>query len=320
MLDEMVNCIEKLKTRIENHTESLQANEWRTRPQLIDPLLYVLGWDVSNPAVVTPEYDIAGDAVDYALLCPEGKPVAVIEAKKLGTSLADKKIQKQIVGYAGLGPTQRVGLTDGDNWEVYDFSRPGELKEKQILDLSIVSDPPQVSAINLLLLWRPILSGNFLAKLASPFEQVEMSINGDPQSSDLPIQRNWVSFTKYNSLPQPPLPKSIKFWDGEERPVHYWYELIYLTAEKLYKEGDLQVDDTPIKLTDYPDDPRSFRYSIHTEPKHSNGDDFTSPKTLGHLPLYLESADNQGAHRRKTVKILEMYGKDLSKVFVMPGE
>ena len=104
------------------------------------------------------------------------------------------------------------------------------------------------------------------------------------------------------------------------RPVHYWYQLVYMTAEKLYKEGELQVGDTPIKLTDYPDDSRSFRYSIHTEPKHSYGDDFTSPKAIGHLPLYLESGENQDAHRRKTVKLLQQFGRDPAEVSLLLGE
>lgn len=60
MLDELVNCIEKLRKRMENHIESLQANEWRTRTQLIDPLLSALSWDVSDPQLVVPEYNTGG--------------------------------------------------------------------------------------------------------------------------------------------------------------------------------------------------------------------------------------------------------------------
>ena len=68
---------------------SLRANETRTRMALIDPLLQALGWDVSDPEVVTPEYDVSGArAPTTRLLRPDGKPAAIVEAKHLGEALA----------------------------------------------------------------------------------------------------------------------------------------------------------------------------------------------------------------------------------------
>lgn len=54
LLDELVNVIEKLQERISVHGNSLKQNECRTRAALIDPLLTALGWDVSDPGLVTP--------------------------------------------------------------------------------------------------------------------------------------------------------------------------------------------------------------------------------------------------------------------------
>ena len=67
MLDDLVSVIETLQQRIATHRQSLQQNEIRTRTGLIDPLLTALGWDVSDPAVVTPEYSVGGGRADYAL-------------------------------------------------------------------------------------------------------------------------------------------------------------------------------------------------------------------------------------------------------------
>ena len=51
---------------------------------LIDPLLSALGWDTSDPGLVLPEYssDSSSGRADYALLRPDGRPAAFIEAKK----------------------------------------------------------------------------------------------------------------------------------------------------------------------------------------------------------------------------------------------
>ena len=83
MLDDLVGVIETLQQRIRDHGPTLRENETRTRMALIDPLLAALGWDVSDPAVVTPEYNVSGRWADYALLGTDGKPAATLEAKKL---------------------------------------------------------------------------------------------------------------------------------------------------------------------------------------------------------------------------------------------
>ena len=49
MLDELVDVIETLKSRINEHRAVLQGNEAQTRLSLIDPLLRALGWDTGRP-------------------------------------------------------------------------------------------------------------------------------------------------------------------------------------------------------------------------------------------------------------------------------
>ena len=73
---------------------------------LIDPLLRELGWDVSNPEAVQLEYKVGDQRADYALMSgdqpvDDDQPVAVIEAKPLGSSLKDRVIG-QALAYANL--------------------------------------------------------------------------------------------------------------------------------------------------------------------------------------------------------------------------
>ena len=84
-LDDLVGCIEVLKERMQSYRTDLTEYEMRTRVALIDPLLRALGWDVSDPTVVMPEYKIDNKPVDYALFRPEDKPAAALEAKKLAS-------------------------------------------------------------------------------------------------------------------------------------------------------------------------------------------------------------------------------------------
>ncbi len=76
----------------------MTRNEERTRKEIIDKRLKVAGWDVMDPSRVTQELDIWVGLpqgvrepqspyyghlfADYVLLSKEGKPVAVVEAKK----------------------------------------------------------------------------------------------------------------------------------------------------------------------------------------------------------------------------------------------
>ncbi len=158
-LDDLVRCIELLKERMQAHRDVLSENETRTRMALINPLLRALGWDVSDPGIVTPEYNVEGRAADYALLRPKGQAAATIEAKKLGAGLPPHRMQ--MLNYANAAGISYAGLTDGNHWELYDVFRQAALDERRILQVSIANDPTHESALKLLLLWRPNLaSGN----------------------------------------------------------------------------------------------------------------------------------------------------------------
>ena len=123
---------------------------------LIGPLLRVLWWDVSDPAMVTPEFSANGARVDYALMRPDGNVAAILEAKRLGESLVPH--QNQMLTYMIRSGIQYGGLTDGDRREFYEVLPAKPLEECRLLDLSISGFAVHTSALKVLPLWRPNLA------------------------------------------------------------------------------------------------------------------------------------------------------------------
>ena len=156
LLDDLVGVIELLKERIAAHGTNLRENEIRTRMALIDPMLQALGWDTSNPSLVAPEYSLGGNRVDYALMKSDGNPLVLLEAKKLGESLASHQVQ--LLNYAIMSGISYAGLTDGDNWELYDVFQRRPLADKRMMQVSIIGTPVSQCAWMLSLLQQSSLA------------------------------------------------------------------------------------------------------------------------------------------------------------------
>ena len=65
--DNLVRVIGTLQRRIRSDRATIRGSEIRTRTALIDALLYALGWDAANPALVVPDYPAGAGAAAYAL-------------------------------------------------------------------------------------------------------------------------------------------------------------------------------------------------------------------------------------------------------------
>lgn len=329
MLNELMDCLENLRERITIHSATLRENETRTRLQLVDPLLLSLGWDVSNPELVIPEYAISGKWADYALLQPDGKAAAVIEAKKLGESLDSHRMQ--MLNYANAAGIEYTGLTDCNHWELYSVFQKGTLEERRILDVSVNSAPVQVVALKLLLLWRPNLeSGNAI----SPSEPILVDLNNtsltketdasdsipsnEPANSSPVISEetppetathlsDWILLSKYNPKAGTRSPLAIRFWDNSELKVNHWYEVLTITVEKLFREGLLTVEHTPIGWS-------AKSYSVHSRPEHPTGNPFVYYRKINDSPLFVNINLNAGQVRKSARNILKKFGVDPAKV------
>ncbi|MCY3991258.1 MAG: type I restriction enzyme HsdR N-terminal domain-containing protein [Caldilineaceae bacterium] len=288
--DELITTIETLKQRMADHNTILQDNETRTRMALVDPLLQALGWDTTDPFLVIPEYVIGDGQVDYALLSKKGGPTAVIEAKHFEEPL--QKHRDKTIDYAKDARIKYAAITNGDQWQLYDVSGSGSLAEKQILDVRISASPPYQSALSLLLLWRPNLTSEQPVRTENPTATVQPG--PDPSS--------WTSLAKFSFRKGKECPKTIRFLDRTEYPVHHWYDLALRTAQWLWSNRLLTEDD-------FSDFSSELRHLVHTETVHPCGNEFFNPKPVPGTCLFLEANMSGDRSLKKTKELLEGCGQ-----------
>ena len=308
-LDDLAGCIELLQERMQSYRTDLEENEIRTRVALIDPLLRALGWDVSDPAVVTPEYKVGKKSADYALLRSDGKPAATLEAKKLGESLSAHL--EQMLSYANMAGIEYAGLTDGNHWELYDVFKRGTLEERRLLEVSIADAPAHASALHLLLLWRPNLASGEPTLASTPIiddrRPAPAPVQVEQATAPPPAASNWVALTAYDPPSGTPSPTAIRFWDGSERPLTQWLEILTTVVDKLYAQRLLTPKDIPLGWS-------RQTYRVHTKPVHPTGKPFVSPKTIKGTPLFVEVHLSALDVRRQTRRLLKHYGLDPADV------
>ena len=250
LLDDLVGVIETLKGRVATHGASLRENEIRTRMALIDPLLQALGWDVSNPEMVTPEYSVGASRADYALLTSTGNPSALVEAKKLDESLASHRMQ--MLNYANAAGIPHAGLTDGNHWEMYTVFDQAPIEQRGILDVSIADTPAHEAALKLLLLWRPNLASGKPVEANSPISGlVEGPLGELSDRSTLDTGRGvdtgrLISLAMFKPNPGDKPPTVMQFPDGEQRSIATWRDVLIQPAEWLVATGRLNSSDFPL--------------------------------------------------------------------------
>ena len=287
-LDDLVQVIETLQQRIREHGDSLRPYETRTRVALIDPLLTALGWNVSDPSLVIPEYDVRGRRADYALLSAPNQPAATIEAKKLGEPLDSHQIQ--MLNYSNAAGINYAGLTDGNLWELYDVFERGDLDKRRILEVNLSSDPVFQSALKLLLLWRPNLASGQPVEaekpiLTDPREELEEKKQEPPPPPD---NGNWEPLSQISPVARQQAPRVILLPSGEEKPVTSWAGVSVEVAEWLIVAGKLTTEACPIG---HPITSKQIRYIVNSEPIHSNGKAFASRRQLSN-GLFMETNFN----------------------------
>ena len=322
MLDDLAGVIATLQGRIRNYGDTLRQNEIRTRVALIDPLLQALGWDVADPALATPEYEISGQRVDYALLGPEGKPAATVEAKKLGEPLASHRMQ--MLNYSNAAGIAYAGLTDGNQWELYEVFKQVTLEERRLLDLRLLDTPAHECALKLLLLWRPNLATGRPIEANTPIvaplidEPVEISNAPTPTATDVNTQSlsylddyGWVSLSNIQNVKGKSAPSDIRFLEGASIPIQSWIQILHQTAEWLISVGKLTADECPIQG-------RVMSYIVHVVDEHPNGIKFRHPRRLS-KGIFLHSPANSSGVVNNAKRLLHHFGVDVGQVWLKLG-
>lgn len=138
-IKDVENAIRHGRNVMVYHWDSAAQNENATRYAIIDPIIWGLGWLTCDPAECRVEYARGQQGnVDYALLNRDGKPVILVEAKRLDKDSA--RSEEQLAKY-GRGMPRGVGvLTDGQLWHLYDFGKKGRFSNKRVATVDIASD------------------------------------------------------------------------------------------------------------------------------------------------------------------------------------
>ena len=309
LLDELVRVIETLKQRIREHGSRLRENETRTRMALIDPLLQTLGWDTADPGMVIPEYKVVKEWADYALLGRDVKPVAIVEAKKLGEPSSEKHLT-QMVSYCTTDGIKYAGLTDGDRWELYEVFKPIPLEEKRILKVSIADRPSHESALRLLLLWRPNLRSGQPVPASKPVltaGHTERTPSPDAPRIPTPATppSGWVVLSSYDPQLGTASPSAIRFSDRSEQAIKNWKNLLAVTIGWLYESHLLTEKNAPVSI-------------VNTSPENSRGTRFRRPTRVDRTPFLFEANASGKMLMNKTKELLRHCRQNLGDIFVLP--
>ena len=140
--ENLVEALKALKQRIlDVEQKSTKLSEQDTRQGLINALFRALGWDLSDFDSVKSElrHKNYNDPVDYAFFhhADKNRPVLLVEAKSLGTSLNNGKVVKQLCTYLGEMGVQWGVLTDGDKYVMYNSKSGSSFEEQKFLTLQI---------------------------------------------------------------------------------------------------------------------------------------------------------------------------------------
>lgn len=316
ILESLLELVETLKARIDEHGDLLRQSEALTRYALIDPLLRELGWDTENPKLVIPEYKSDHGRADYALL-GDGIPVMMVEAKKLGTQLQDS-VLGQGIQYCLMEGTSYFSVTDGQRWEVYETHRQVPINEKRVVRFDLKNHAAAEVCLKSLALWRPsVHSGSVVVGHEPVIESTEDI--GIPVTQETPgpsnftmddDENNWQFLTQVEGASKGIKPVGLRFPDGSEISVENWAPVPVETVRWLMAKGMLNASHCPI----FTNHSSNSRYCVNTQNVHKDGTPFgNSVEVSG---LYVDRVSNGPAAISRTKTIIDHAGQDPAKFSV----
>ncbi len=141
MLESLVGAIGEIRGSLKQGSFASEAEISRS---VVMRLLSILGWDVWNSKVVTPEFPIKmgtdsprgkSKAVDYALCDLPGKPLVLIEVKKVGK--ANARGEEQLFDYCFRQGVPLAVLTDGRSWGFFFPSGRDSFEERRFATVDL---------------------------------------------------------------------------------------------------------------------------------------------------------------------------------------
>ncbi len=305
-LESLLTLVEKLRERIDVHGPALRQNEMQTRYALIDPLLRELGWDTGNPDLVIPEYKTDDGSADYALL-RNGKPIMMVEAKKMDTPLPDRVLTQGLT-YCQMQGTRYCSVTDGRRWEIYDTHNTGPKDEKRIVQFDLKDQSATETCLKALTLWGLRVSGHVATgptPVVGPTHNPPDSPEPPPPQPTPPSldEHKWQLLSKYQE-PHAPKPIEVRFPDNSVVPVKAWKSILVEVAKWLEKNKLLTENHCPISVPRKSG--RTKLYVVNTKAVHSNGKPFRDPTRVG--AFYV--ANNSTIAVANAIQIIEYVGQN----------
>ena len=132
--------LEALADKVRQHAEILETEE-AAKFALVNPLIQALGYDLSNPAEVVPEFtcDVGGkkgEKVDYAIKV--GDRVALLVECKASRSELSLKHASQLYRYFGASDAKFAILTNGVIYKFFsDLDATNRMDDAPFLELDI---------------------------------------------------------------------------------------------------------------------------------------------------------------------------------------
>ncbi len=257
ILESLLTLVETLRKHVDDHGDALRQSEALTRYVLIDPLLRELGWNTEDPDMVRPEFRVKNasdlfEFVDYALH-NNGKPVMMLEAKKLDTNLRDAVGQG--IQYCIEEGTKYFSVTDGRRWEIYETYKPVPRDDKKIISFDL-KDPVAEVCLKALALWRPsVISGHVqvgqtpIVGLTDepPSTATAQPIHGTTiqEPSSVIDGQGWQPLSELNPQGRSK-PTEISFPDRSTVRITAWKHIMVKSVHWLIDNNILNTSNTPI--------------------------------------------------------------------------
>ena len=306
LLDELA----VLQVRITTHSFELRKSETLTRYALIDPLLRALDWDTADPSQVSPEYPATGGRADYALLATDGKPVILVEAKKLGKPLESAATQG--INYTLQKGVLYFAVTDGQRWDVYETHKPVPLTDKRILSFDLAQSIAE-SCRNALAIWRPAVLEGSLQPVPVLNERSQTNSGGD---RDVPSPApSTATFDGYMSLPAAMAKlknetghhvQRVCLPDNTVVEIEFWWQVLREAVRWLARDGRLKEHMCPIGK------PGARSCTVNTKPAHPSGKAFVNPGQVG--SFYFSRHASAFDLLRRTAFVMRSVGADPARI------
>lgn len=139
-LDVLTETIRDIRARL---AQGEYGDEAKVSQGVVMRVLNDLDWPVFDTGVVAREYSIKSRRVDYALIGKFGRPVVLLEVKRVGRIEVG---EEQLFEYAFHGGAPIVVLTDGRNWWLYFTFGQGEHRDRRFAEVDLQEGNPDRSA------------------------------------------------------------------------------------------------------------------------------------------------------------------------------